>query len=221
MNPKSYSINLFLLVLIFGFLSSCHKNEEFVSIAGTVLSLNENSTVANVKVELYTRKIESGIYSANYDLFEIIESDEDGKFEFLLPNKTWSSVKIFFSKDGYFNFEHEIEGDILRSSAGFNEDFNLDPKAWLKFKIQNIDTALDSDIFDYRILNGTRNCELCCTSTRQVFEGVGVDVETICKVIGHQEILIHWNTTSDGVTTGKQEIYFVPAFDTTLIEFHY
>lgn len=221
MNSKSCYISLVLILVLFGILGSCHKNQEFIKIGGTVVSLNENSMVAGVKVELYTRKIESGIYSANYNLFEIIESDENGKFEFLLPNITWASVKVFFSKEGYYNLEHEIQGDVLRSSGGFNEDFNLDPKAWLKFKIQNIDTSSENDMLDYRILNGTRSCDACCTSSRKLFEGENVNVETICRIIGHQNILIQWNTTVNGVIVGKQEMYFVPAFDTTLIEYYY
>lgn len=218
---KSIGISFLFLLPLFGILCSCHKNIDFISVAGTLISINENITVQGVKVELYTKKIESGIYSAYYDLFDTIETDANGQFDFHLPNKTWASVKVYFSKSGYFNLEHEIEGDLLRSSVGFNEDFNIDPKAWLKLKIKNVDSSFVDDIFDYRIVNGTRNCDACCDSSKKLFEGKNVDEEIICRVVGHQEIMIHWNQTVEGKTTGRQVIYFVPAFDTTLIEFYY
>ncbi len=201
--------------------NSCRKKPDDLVVQGTVISTHENLNLAGVNVELYTRKLESGIYTANYELYGSVETDPSGHFVFYLPRETWASLQLLFAKDGYFNWEYEIEGDVLKSDAGFDEMFSMNPKAWLSIHIENKTPVNETDAFEYRILNGTENCEACCSNSRQMFLGTSVNESKLCQIIGQQEIIIQWNLMKGGQTTGGTKSFYIPKGDTTLIEFVY
>ncbi len=221
MISKIGGIKAIVLIVIGSILASCNKDSEEVSLGGNLISLNEGVKIEGVLVEIYTRKIESGIYSANYELHGTTNTDANGDFHFDLPNKSWASIKLLFSKEGYFNWDYELEGDLIDDTEGYYESFSLEPKAWVKFALKNNQPVDENDHFDYRIVNTTRNCDACCTSAKRLFQGDLVNEEFICLVVGHQELLIQWNLLKGGVQTGGTDNYFITAFDTTLIELFY
>ena len=211
-------ISIILLIICSG---SCTKKQDDLIIQGTVRSINEDISLEGVSIELYTRKVESGIFSANYDLFGSVHTSSTGEFSFALPRETWANIKILFAKNGYFNWDYIIEGDVLKSKEGFNETFSLDPKSWLHFKIANTDPQSSGDVFEYRLLNAIATCETCCTGSSQIFSGMDVNEDIICQIIGHQEVLIRWSQTKNSLSTGGTRTLFVPVGDTTIIDFSY
>lgn len=215
------SPKLYILVILFLMFSSCQKQEDFLLIKGSIISINEGVSLEGVVIELYTRELQSGIYSANYKLFNELTTASDGNFVFTLPRRTWASVHLLFSKPGYFNWDFEIEGDVLKSDSGFDEVFSLDPKSWLNFEIRNANPVNGSDSFEYRIMNGTADCEKCCTGNSQSFSGMDVNENGICEIIGSQDIIIQWNLFRNGQNTGGSNSYFIPPGDTALINFAY
>ena len=55
----------------------CERTAETIQIAGTLVDSIQKINIEDVTVELYTRKIENGIYSANYDLASSISTSAD------------------------------------------------------------------------------------------------------------------------------------------------
>ena len=214
---KYMFIPLLLLIILLG----GERTAETIQIAGTLVDSIQKINIEDVTVELYTRKIENGIYSANYDLASSINTSADGRFSFELSNRTWASIKLFFLKEGYFNWEYEIEGDILKRDMGIDEVYNMQAKAWLQFSIKNGSPTDSNDLFDFRLINAPDNCQECCSSDNNTYLGMLVNEDFICLAIGHQDVIVQWNKIKADVQTGGTDRFFASAFDTTLIEYVY
>jgi len=192
-----------------------------IGVKGQLMDYLQNKPVEEALVELFTRKIESGIYSANYTLFDAVQTDANGQFSFEIPDLAYTSVKLAFSKKDYFGWSYELEGDVLRSSQGMDEVFKLDPKAWITVRVINERPVSIGDYFEYRLLNGYGSCEDCCQGEIESFTGRDIDQVRTCMVVGHQDILIQWMSRKDGIQEGATDLFFVEAFGTTEITLSY
>lgn len=213
-----------LIIIILGFLpalNSCAKKGDPILLGGTVESLNEGKTLEDVKVELYTRKLESGIFNANYLFFDSTRTDIEGRFHFEIEDASWFSFILYFSKSGYYNWDHEMDGDVIRQEGFSDEVYSMDPKSWVEFIITNLQDSDGQDVFEMRLLNGTRNCEDCCSGEKLIYRGKNIHENWICQLTGHQEIIVQWSKVIDENRTGGNDMYFVPAGDTVKIEYYY
>ena len=211
---------LCLLFVVFS-LVSCKKKDDFILISGKLIDPKQNINISGVRVELWAQKIESGIYSAYYDSYGSQLSNSSGEFSFELENNTFASVKLSFSKDNYYFWEYEIDGDVLKNVLFHDETYQMQPKAWIKLLVKNENPVDGSDYFDLRIMNGLTQCEECCTNEVLKFQGADVDEEIICQLLGHEDISIRWNSRKGAIQKGDVKLIFVPAFDTTSIQLFY
>jgi len=212
---------MILLILLAISVSFCRKNEEVIVISGKVIDQGQNNPLEGARVELWAQKVESGIYSANYDSYGAAITDNEGNFSFDLPNNTYISVKLNFSKTNYYAWEYEIDGEVLRNDFLHHETYQMQAKAWIQFIIRNGDPVDSGDYFEFRIMNGYVDCENCCTSETMIFTGTGIDQDFICQMAGHTDVAIRWNSRKGGEQKGNTELYFIPSFDTTRVEFVY
>ncbi len=209
------------MTMISVLLLSCNKHEELIVISGRMVDPKQNINIQGVKVEVWAQKIEYGIYSAHYDNYGSQLSSSTGEFSFELENLTYASVKLSFSKDNYYFWEYEIDGDVIKNNLVHNETYQMQAKAWIQFIIKNENPVDIRDYFDFRIMNGITQCETCCLGETFKFNGTGVDEEFICQMVGYEDVSIMWNSCKGSVQTGNVELFFIPAFDTTRIEFIY
>ena len=209
------------LVFLISFNPGCKKKEETIVISGNLVDSNQGIDIEGVKVELWAQKLESGIYSAHYDNHGTEFTDQQGKFSFDLENNTYASVKLTFSKSDYYSWEYEIDGDVIKSNYFHNETYQMQPKAWLQISVKNENPVDLQDYFDFKILNGFTDCEFCCTGEIMIFRGMDVNEDVICQMVGHQDILIRWNSKKAGKQTGDTKSVFIPAFDTLKLELVY
>lgn len=204
---------------VLAMLLSCEGRKEGIPVSGQVRSLHEGILLPDVLVELHTRKIESGIYTANYQFFDSVRTDPDGRFSFLLPSESWASVMLYFSKGGYYPLEFEKEGQVLVSEEGLHEIFGLDAVSWIRFHVQNAQPVNAQDRLEIRLMNGVRDCEACCSDAKLVFQGMDYDEEWFCQVAGHQNLLLQWSQNRGASRTGGTRNVFVAAGDTVDIHF--
>ena len=214
-------MQLFGISLLVVLAISCKKKEDFITVSGKMTDPNQGIDIEGVKVDLWAQKIESGIYSAHYDNYGTLLTDEKGDFSFELENNTYASVKLSFSKKDYYYWEYEIDGDVIKNNYLHNKTYQMQAKAWLQILIKNENPIDFQDYFDFKILNGFTDCEFCCTDETKIFRGMDVDQEIVCQMIGHEEILLRWNSKKEGKQTGDLKRMFLPAFDTLRVELIY
>jgi hypothetical protein len=209
------------LLLATTILAGSCKKEEYMEITGLMTDPNQGKPVEGVRVELWTQKLESGIFSANYNLEGFFETGVDGRFAFSLVFKNYTSVKLVFSHSNYFGWETTVNTDVLLNEREHSAEYQILPKAWIEFHVVNTEPFDNSDYFDFRLLNGFTGCEECCRSEKYQFTGMTVDQTVLCRIAGHQDVLIQWSKRKNDEQIFKSELYFIEAFDTTKIEFKY
>ena len=162
-------------------LSSCRKEGQSIVVSGTMIDPRLGIELEGVSVELLAQKIESGVYSAHYDSYGNQLTTADGKFEFRIENQTYASLKLSFTKPDYYNWEYEIDGEVLKNSMNHDETYQMQAKAWIELLIKNQSPVNFQDVFEIRILNGFTQCEDCCTGETLKFTGTSVNETIICR----------------------------------------
>jgi hypothetical protein len=209
------------LILASVILAGSCKKEEYMEISGLMTDPNRAGPVQGVRVELWTQKLESGIFSANYHLEGSLETGIDGRFSFNPAFKNYTSVNLIFSHDNYFGWETTVNADVLLNNRKHFAEYQILPKAWIEFHVVNADPFDNGDYFDFRLLNGFTGCEECCRSEKYQFAGMAVDQMILCQIAGHQNVLIQWSKRKDDEQVFKTDLFFIEAFDTTKIGFTY
>lgn len=213
-------ITCFVYLLLGLFLTSCRKDEQ-LSVSGLVTDPNQDIPVSQAKVEIWTQQIESGVLSVNYILAGTAYAGADGRFQFELQNKNYTGIRLIISHDGYFGIQSEVDLGTLKNDRQFFAEYFLIPEAFLRIHVQNSDPFDSGDFFDFRIINGYNECEDCCKGVKYEFSGRDIDQVIDCRTSGNREIQIQWSKRKNGLQVYKNEIFFIKAFETTLIELSY
>ena len=124
-NSISISIILFLFLIT---VTSCKKEEKKGRVFGRVLEYGTNRPIADADVELYTCTFFEGQSSCT--LSQIIKSDSEGRYEVEYEP---ASGSLTAKAEGYFD-GGEL---VLDPSQNYEQDFILDPFAWLSVRVVN------------------------------------------------------------------------------------
>lgn|GEM_PF-2007564 len=208
------------IVFLLAVLSSCRKDESYI-ISGLVIDPNQVIPVADASVELWSQRIESGILMANYSLDESGITDENGRFSFTIPSRSYTALKLVFAKTGYYGWEAPVNVEKVKSGNGLDAEYQLLPKATIEFRVVNTEPFDDADYFEFRLLNGYTSCDECCKGEKYQFTGQSINQSVTCQVVGHQDIIIQWSKRKNGQQIIRNEPHFVKAFETTIINFNY
>lgn len=220
LKKNNTAILLVIMIMIVAMLTTCRKEEPIV-ISGKVFDPNQEIPVDQVRVELWTQLIEGGIFSANYTLAETTTTVNDGTFSFNLVKKNYTGIRLSFSKTGYFGWESDLNMDKINNQNSHFADYQLLPKAWLHIRVKNAEPVGSDDYFEFRILNGYTGCEDCCKGEKYQFTGYEIDQTLDCQTSGHQLVMIQWSKRKNGEQIIRTESFFIPAFQTTDINFNY
>jgi hypothetical protein len=213
-------IGWFLTTLIFITLSGCKKGDQYY-VAGIVKDPNQGIDVAGVSVEVWTQRIKSGVFEADYKLAGQQTTGEDGKFQFELESASYTGVKLIFSRDGYFGWEAPVNVAALTKEPGQYTQYQMLPKAWILFHIYNRDPFDSADYFEYRLLNAYSDCDECCQEELNQFYGMEVDQNVRCISAGYQDLVVQWSKRKNKEQVFNTESFFIKAGDTTRIELIY
>jgi len=202
------------------FLLGCTRHETLV-ISGNLEDPNQGIPVGGATVELWTQRIEAGIFRANYDLAGTRITDTGGRFSFEMDYRNYTGLKLIFAKAGYYGWTLELNTEEVKSEGGVDARYQILPKAVLQIHVLNAQPANEQDYFEFRLLNGFTSCEVCCKSEMYQFSGMTIDQEVLCQIIGHQNILIRWSKRKNDEQVFRTDTFFIKAFDTTRIELIY
>ena len=207
------SVLLLFLVVLLG--SGCFKQDpaisENITWKGRVLERGTNKPLSKAKVYLY-RKTSSGFDplgggSGAGALIDSFYTANDGSFSFTYFSDISYSYSLKGVADGYYLGESE---GTLGTRKDPRTDILLDPMAWIKFHVKNVNPF---DEYDNIGING--DCIGALTGDR-------VDSTYYCNKIGNKDVEILWGVIRNGKQSDFSKIInSLPAHDTTYFEIKY
>ncbi len=214
----SVRILLLLIFVNFTFLS-CKKDKENIIIKGKITNYTNNAGENNVKVVLYAKKIESGVYNANYTVLGRCTSSSTGEYSIEIENQNVDDYKITFEKDGFFNEETKFKQTSI-SSNQYVKNLTIYPSAWLKIHIKNAAPTGDSDFFSYNITEGYKDYTDACLKKSQ-YTGTSVNTYESGKIIGNMNIKIEYTVVKNNNSYSGVKTVYCTMNDTAFVEFSY
>ena len=203
----SHSLLLtFSVLLLF---SACKKKEIPTErrVFGQVTEFGTDIPIAEATIELYSSGTD-GIGSSTL-LERTVTTDQNGRFEMNFATEDISSVAV--KADKYFDsIEH-----FLNPGKDNEENFVLDPHAWLHLQVKNIAPADEFDKIRIAYKHGLGGWN--------EFIVKEID-ETLFDLVygGNKEGYIRWDIYNAGVLIEEfRDTIFIPAHDTLYYEINY
>ena len=212
-----YSKYILASLIIFIITFSCNKDDEVLTIKGSISSSDEN--VTDVSISVLGKKVESGTYNASFKTLGTTKTDASGNFSLEIEKENITEYKINISKYRYFTIEELFYSSNFTDGV-FSKDYTINPSATITIVVKNTSPVNSNDYFKYKITSGYINAIGSCSETSE-FNGTNIDEEYTCNVIGSQDVVFEWIRAKNGnTTTGTKSVYCDVDSD-NLIEFYY
>ncbi len=205
---------LFCLVVLFG--TGCFKfNEPGVSQnitwKGRVLERGTNKPLAKAKIYLYSARSSGfdplGGGSGSGSIIDSFYTAANGTYSFTYFDNIDDSYSLKGVADGYYLGESE---GTLGTREDPRTDILLDPYAWIKFHVKNVNPY---DEYDNIAINGD------CLG---LLVGEKLDTTYYCENIGNKSVDFVWWVEKNRMTNKYRDtIPFLKAHDTTYFEIKY
>jgi hypothetical protein len=208
---------MFLLLL----LGCKKKNEDIISLKGSVYDPNLNVYVGGARVTLYSSKIQSGIYSSAYKSIVSKVTDANGKFEMEFKKEQVIDYKINITRDNYFSYENKVNPENWLGGNVYKPVYEIYPEAYVRINIENYFPSDENDRVIYGFDSGYYVCPECCTHT--YITGYGMDYKSSLKCItqGNKYAKISWHYTKNKNELMHDTSLLCKAFDTTFVNIRY
>ena len=210
---SSIKNSLLLLCMVLLIVSGCFKQDpaisENITWKGRVLERGSNKPLSKAKVYLY-RKTSSGFDplgggSGAGALIDSFYTANDGSFSFTYFSDIAYSYSLKGVADGYYLGESE---GTLGTRKDPRTDILLDPMAWIKFHVKNVNPFDDYD-------------EILINNFKPIY-GMSIDTQLIEKTIGNRDFrTITWYYKNKVKTEIIDTIKNIKAHDTTYYEIKY
>ena len=175
-------------------------------IEGQVLAYGTNEPVENATVTLYER-VSTGSFSGADVAVETIITDASGSYSFESEGLGLTGVNA--THDNYFE-PNMITYDGIVYKNRNNIDIVIDPHAWLKLHIKNVNPF---DQNDYINVNGF--------ITEGPWHGMSIDINPTMLIRGNKENKIAWFITKNNISTNQFAPIYCEGHDTTYFEIFY
>lgn len=195
-----YLIPIFSILIL---ISSCGKNEEFITFKGTVSDGNNGKALAGAKIILQSSKIQSGVYNPSYSAAASTTTDASGAFSIDILIEKVAGYRVLVSKEDYFEIEEDITTADFEASQNYEGSWSIYPKASIALSVKNTSPQGMDDQIKYRYKNIESQCNSCCNNETKTGTGPDFSESTECDVRGDKWIYISWVVTK----SGTQHIY--------------
>lgn len=196
---------------IFLLLLSCGKGVFGPArVDGVVTDATTGDPIYNATVYLFERENDFEFLGspAPEILIDSITTGALGRFEFAYDDRNGYAYSVFATKYNYID-KANPQG-ILSLGNGTDIELFLDPEAFLKVRVHNINTYGTGD---YIGINGL---------DQDPYYGNDVDTIEIKRVNGNSTFSINVFITNNGILSSSEEYnIYCPAFDTTYYEILY
>ena len=203
---------LILLIPTLLMLAECRKPDKttYIKTSGKVLEFGSNKPIKNAKVGIYE---EGGEFlgSTWTKLVDTTRTDATGAYHFDKGNlDKGSSFFISAVADKYYTYDPN--NYLVTGQEVTNLNIVLDPFAWIKVHVKNVNPFDDNDRIG--LGNGI--------GTLQIFyTGTNIELNYINKLKGNLPISIDWSVTKNGIRQEYKDTIKIPAHDTLKYEILY
>jgi hypothetical protein len=206
---KKYTILIIPLLLL---LTQCRKDNKttFIKTSGKILEFGSNKPIKNAKVGIYS---EGGEFlgSTWTKLLDTTRTDATGFYHFDKDNlDKGSSFFISAVAEKYYAFDPN--NYLVTGKEVLNNNIVLDPFAWIKVHVKNVNPFNDAD----SILLGSVVGDL-----RGLYIGKNIDAIYINKVQGNTQMSASWIVIKNSIRSRFSDTIAIPAHDTLNYEILY
>lgn len=210
---------LYLIVLCLFAAASCSETSDVFVFEGEVLSTNEGEPLADVSVTISGQRISGGAFNPNFQTLGTDVTDAQGRFRIEAEKEVFNAFRITCTHPSHFAGVFAISPDDVPFSEPHFRTYTLEPTAWVRTTIRNINASQRIDLTANAPSDG---CAECCKQLRIIREGEVFDTTFTCLAYGAQPISHTGNfrNSSGGTVIISQQQQTV-AHDTVHIEITY
>ncbi|MBU2020411.1 MAG: carboxypeptidase-like regulatory domain-containing protein [Bacteroidetes bacterium] len=212
---KSTSIFTALFFLgIFSFIAvaGCKKKTVSYKIVGKAIDDTFKKPLEDATIRIEGLVSSTGSYTLISNTF----TDAEGNFEFVLPRGNYSSIRFTAEKQMYYENSTVLNVSDLNPEKDNNVEVLTTARSWIKIVFVN-DNGTSTDRLSFRKQQGKINCEGCCDSEFQIFDGA-IGGTVICANDGNSTFSYLYSTNGNSPVTNST---MTTPYDTNLVEIHY
>jgi hypothetical protein len=202
---------LFVLISFSFLMAQCRKaSNNYIKVSGKVLEFGSNKPIANAKVAIYS---EDGAFlgSTWTNLVDSTRTDANGFYSMEKSDiDKGSSFYVAAAANKYYTFDPTKY--IVTGQDVTNNDIVLDPFAWIKVRVKNVNPFDDND----RIILGNVVGDIT-----MIHNGRMVELNYVNKVFGNRDMLAGWSVRKNGVGKSYLDTIKIAAHDTLKYEILY
>ena len=207
---KKYTLLIIPLLLL---LTQCHKDKTtYIKTSGKVLEFGSNKPIKNAKVGIYE---EGGEFlgSTWTKLVDTTRTDAAGFYHFDKDNlDKGSSFFISAVADKYYAYDPN--NYLVTGQDVLNNNIVLDPFAWIKVHVKNVNPFNDRDSILLGNLVGPANATM-------IYVGKSVELNFINKIPGNRDMRATWTVAKNNIGQYFVDTIKIPAHDTLFYEILY
>jgi hypothetical protein len=202
---------LFVLISFSFLMAQCRKaSNNYIKVSGKVLEFGSNKPIANAKVAIYS---EDGAFlgSTWTNLVDSTHTDANGFYSMEKSNiDQGSSFYVAAAANKYYTFDPTKY--IVTGQDVTNNDIVLDPFAWIKVHVKNVNPFNDRDSLLLGNVVGT---------IPMTHVGKNIELNYINKVRGNLRMEVQWSVGKNSIWKFLTDNVTIPAHDTLKYEILY
>ncbi|MEO9533102.1 MAG: hypothetical protein ABJG68_09205 [Crocinitomicaceae bacterium] len=198
-------------------LTACKKDPIQYTFDGKITESVGGNGLSGVSVSIYQIPFSSSVTSNNYVLAGSTTTDSEGNYSITFDREKVTEFKINLDYDGYYKRDINLNSGEISSENNNTTNYEMDPKSWIKFNINNEFPADQNDELNILLLNYREGCQDCATSDYYAYEGI-VDTSVVFGSTGAQ--YFNFTYIYVGNTSWSDSVYMTP-FDTVNYAINY
>lgn len=198
----------------------CKKEEsQIYKIKGQIFNAIDDSPMQSASVIVSHQVIANGVYNSNYTQAAETSSDAQGNYAMEWDRTNSNGIKVVASYPEYISKTVYLNPADLTVNEAYNQNLTLQPQAFIQVNARNTGGAT-TDFFGLRWINAEFECS-CCSNSLQIGFNGAVDTTYTCKLYGNTWLLFDKTFNTAEQDTTIRDSIFVPAFQTSVLEFDY
>lgn len=204
--------HIVLLIPFILLLVQCHKEptSTFIKMSGKVLEYGTNKPIANAKVGIYE---EGGEFlGATWTrLLDTTRTDANGFYYFDKPNLDKGS-SFFIAATANKYYAYDPNSYLITGQVVTNNDIVLDPFAWIKVHVKNVNPFDDRDSIFLDGIVGTLS---------GIHIGNNVDLNYVNTIRGNRPMEASWTIIKNNIRKIYADTLRINAHDTLKYQIFY
>ena len=210
--PRIIFTIIVLTSLTFCFISyGCKKKTISFQLEGSVYDATFKKGLSDCKII-----VEGFSNTSGYELITELQADANGNFSLTLERNLYASIRFRTVKHLYFEGVGTLKVSDLDPENPNKVDISTTAMAWIDFRFIN-DNGQSSDTFSFRKQAGKTDCDGCCDTELQTFNGA-VGGQIICLTNGNESFSYLYSSTGNSAEIASVSSI---AMDTLKVAIHY